>query len=366
MLEKGRISSRQFILLLVTTVVATAILILPAIVAKNARQDGWISILVVATIHGAIVAIIIAALARRFPTQTLVEYSESILGRWLGKIAGFLMIIWFIYTNAIVVREFAEFMITAFMPETPLLVINGLILILAASTVRNGLETIARVNIYYISGALTALLIVNILLTKDMAPAAILPVLEQGWKPVILGGATPSAFRGELVLGAMMMPYINQRTAGRHAPHWANLLIALLLTSDFLSVLFILGPLTAESSFPTLAIARYVSAANFLERFEVLVMLIWIAGVMVKIAIFYYAAVLGTAQLCGLRDYRPLVFPAGIILLVLAIVSFDNFTELSGFIDNLWPVYALVFETVLPLTLLLVAVILGKREGQKP
>ena len=47
MLEKGKVSSRQGILLLsFTVVVSTAVLIAPAITAKAAGRDGWICILV--------------------------------------------------------------------------------------------------------------------------------------------------------------------------------------------------------------------------------------------------------------------------------------------------------------------------------
>ena len=362
MLEKGRISSRQLILMLVTTVVATDILTVPAIVARESKQDGWISVLVLATAYGAIVAAIIAALARRFPTQTLIEYCETILGRWLGKITGLLFITWFIYIGGGIMRSFGEFMLIAFMPETPLVVLSAFVLILAAVTVRNGVEVIARVNTLTAMTSMSAFLAIIVLVAQDMNPATILPLLEQGLKPVIAGSITSSAFRGELIVGAMLLPYVNQQLGGRRAAHWANLMIALILTVDVLANFFVLGPLTALSTFPTLEIARYVSIGRFVERFEVLVMIFWVAGVMVKFAIFYYATVLGTAQLFNVREYRPLVFPIGIILLVLSLIEHENIIELISFLGKLFPVYGPVFETALPLFLLLAAVLLGKKE----
>lgn len=64
MLEKGKVSSRQGILLLTfTVVVSTAVLIVPAITAATAGRDGWISILVVATVYGLLVAMAIFTLS---------------------------------------------------------------------------------------------------------------------------------------------------------------------------------------------------------------------------------------------------------------------------------------------------------------
>ena len=46
----------------------------------------------------------------------------------------------------------------------------------------------------------------------------------------------------------------------------------------------------------------------------------WMLGGFVKVGVFYYAAVLGSAQLFGLKDYRPLVLPAGTIVVALSIL----------------------------------------------
>jgi len=54
---------------MLSVVLPTAILIVPAITVTKARQDAWLSV----------------SLSLRFPGQTLCEYAEDILDNVLGK-----------------------------------------------------------------------------------------------------------------------------------------------------------------------------------------------------------------------------------------------------------------------------------------
>ena len=121
MLEKGKVTNRQGILLLCfTLVVSTAVLFLPAITATTAGRDGWISVLTVATAYGLLVAWVIIKLGSKFPDRTLVEYAPVIFGPYLGKLIGVAYVFWFTHINSVIVREFGDFLLASFMPETPL------------------------------------------------------------------------------------------------------------------------------------------------------------------------------------------------------------------------------------------------------
>ena len=91
-------------------------------------------------------------------------------------------------------------------------------------------------------------------------------------------------------------------------------------------------------------------------------MLAWVLGGFFKIGVFYYVAVLGSAQWFGLKDYRPLVLPVGIILLALSILLWDgSIVDMLHFIAKVWvPILLIVFEVVIPLLLLIVAMVRGK------
>ena len=112
-------------------------------------------------------------------------------------------------------------------------------------------------------------------------------------------------------------------------------------------------------------VVRYISLADFLEHLESLVMAIWVAGAFLKISVMYYALVTGTAQWLKLSDFRPLVLPHGFLLVLFAIWSAPNLSELGHFLTATGPFYLTTMQTLVPLLLLLVALIRKRKDKVK-
>jgi spore germination protein KB len=186
------------------------------------------------------------------------------------------------------------------------------------------------------------------------------PVLENGIMPVIRASLDPIAWRGEIILLAMFLPYLARPGEAGRCAIWAVVVIGLILTGDALADTAVFGPEIARLTFPTFELVRQVSIARFLERIDAVMVAIWMAGMFGKIALFYYAAVLGSAQLAGLKDYRPLVLPLGAILAALSYATAENTPELVEFIVKTGPPYTYVFEYIIPTALLLVAAARGQ------
>ncbi|MDA8212624.1 MAG: endospore germination permease [Clostridia bacterium] len=364
-----KISSSQCLLLFITLVTATAVLFVPAITAQEARQDGWLSALVFSTLFALLVAVICTSLGLRFPGRTVIQYSPEILGRFLGKLAGLGYIFFFIHINSIIVREFGDFLTTVFLPDTPIDIFVATLLLLGASAVRNGLEVIARMNQFVFPLLLFSYMLIIVLVARDMDLHNLLPVLEGGIGPVLKGSFSLSAFRGEVCLILMLLPSLNNSKEATLTTVKAVIWIGILLTVDTVATLAVFGPdITSVQVFPFLNLARYISLGNFVERIESLVILIWVAGVVVKVSLIYYVAALAAAQWFNLREYRPVVLPIGMLIGVLSIIGFSNSRELVEFIAKIWPPYGFSFELILPTVLLLAAMLRkkgGTRDAQK-
>lgn len=356
MLNDEKISSTQLMFLLVTLVTATAWLFVPAITAEVAAMDGWISLLVPATVYGVAVVLACVALGLRFPGRTVIEYSGDIVGSFLGKIIGLGYIFFFLHINGVIIREFGDFVVTAFMPETPLLLFNGVMVLLAAYAVRCGMEVICRANQFVFPLAVLSLFVIIGLVAPEMRLENLLPVFDRGLKPILGGALEPSSWRGEVVVLLMFLPYLNSPREARKAGIGAVVFIGILLALDTASMMAVFGPeMSAHLTFPTLYLARYVSVGQFVERTEAIVMILWVTGIFIKVACFYQAGTLAAAQWFGLADYRPLVLPLGAVQLVWSVTLFESSRELIAFLDKSFPPYAYIFELGLPLLLLLVA-----------
>ena len=87
MIEKGRISPLQLAIFMHPTVLATASLSVPAITMKTAGHDMWAAP-IVSSLIGFLVVFVMFKLHERYPNETFIQYSESILGKYLGRVSG--------------------------------------------------------------------------------------------------------------------------------------------------------------------------------------------------------------------------------------------------------------------------------------
>lgn len=358
-LEGGRISNWQATALIITLILASSTISLPNIIYKEAGQDAWLSIIIAAA-SGIIAGFIFASLGNRFPRRTFIQYMPDIVGKTLGKIIGFIYIIFFMFINAGIIREIAEIFKTNFMQETPLSVFSIGMVLVAAYAVRSGLEVLTRVNEIMMPLVLLMLLMVMGLSYMEIDAYLLLPVLEDGFMPVLKGSIYPTLFFAETVVMLMIIPYLNKPYGVKRTIFSAILIVTLFQLALMVMAIGVFGSLVDDLNFPILQMARYISLLELFERMEPLIMLTWIGGGFVKVGIFYYCAVLAMAQWLNLREYKALVLPTGVLLVVLSIVLWENYVEFYHMGYKIVPPYFFALEIGLPLTLLVLAMLRGK------
>ena len=182
--------------------------------------------------------------------------------------------------------------------------------------------------------------------------------------PPLKGAIVPIGWFSEFFLITFLLPFLVDRKKGMKYGMMTVFFVMMTLVVANIIVLFILGPTTSNSVYPLMIVARYASLATFFEHLESIVMAIWIVGAFVKISVFYYATALGSAQWLNLSDYRPIVWPLGILIVVFSFWSLPSSMELERFLVRFFPLYSLLIQTIIPLFLLGIAVI-RKRNGKE-
>ncbi|MEW5761607.1 MAG: endospore germination permease [Bacillota bacterium] len=369
MAGKVSISAYQAMWYQVGIVLATAILFVPAIVAADARQDAWLS-LVPAYLFGSLQVYVATRLAQRFPGETVVQYAPRVAGRVPGKLIAFVYVFYFFFVGYFVQQEFAALMASGYMPLTPPVVFMLVLAGLAAYAAYGGLEVICRVNTLVLSVALAALVIVFLLVVKDIKIWRFLPVLENGPEPVVLGALPPGGWFGETAVILMLYPFIADKEKAVRAGLLAVFLLFLAMELVVVSSLGLEGPLeAARFLFPTFNVVRRIrlEALPILERQDAVFMMIWVAAMMVKLTTFFFAAVLGLAQWAGARDHRTLILPAAAVMTALAVQAWKNIPELFAFSSEVFPltiIFVNFFCTVLVLALAVARGIAGSPAGR--
>lgn len=208
---------------------------LPYLVYAEARQDAWLSILLI-TVFGVMIGDIIGRLGRRFPEQTIIEFSRTLLGPVTGFLVGLLFAATFIYINSIIVRQFGELLITNFIPETPVAVTLCAIVLTTVYIVRHGLEVLSRVNDMILPLLFIMIFIILGLVVPFIKTENLMPVLENGIVPVIRGAVPAGVFFTETFIMLMLVPYLSKPAEAR------RIITRSIVTWDLCSLLWFLPP----------------------------------------------------------------------------------------------------------------------------
>lgn len=357
MLEKGKIGSRQLTILVILYTIGDSILVIPSIVASEAEQDGWVSGIFSVAIGPLLVVFLYDALRKCYPDLTLVEYSQKILGRWLGIAISLLFISYFFITTATYLREIGDFMTSHIIPETPIQVIMFLFMSIVLMAARLGLEPLARSAEILFPFVVLFLSSLMIFLLPEIQFQNLQPVLEGGLKPVIRGSISFIVLPFmEPVAVLMILPFVSQKDRIRKSLFVGQLLAgSVLIIITMLAILVFGADLTSKQIYPSYILAKKINIANFLTRLEAILAGIWFITIFIRFSLFFYVTVLGLAQTLKLQDYRPLVFPFGMILIVFTLIMAPNIVYYNNFISDIWPFYAMTFGFLLPLLLLTIA-----------
>lgn len=362
LLEKAKISTHQLFVLIVLFEFGSAILVPLAIEAK---QDAWLAILI-GLLGGFCIFLIYHALYSYYPDIPLTEYLQKILGSFMGRILAFLYILYFLYISARVLRDLGELLITAFYPESPLFLMNALMLIVVVYTVRKGIEVLVRTGelIFILIALLGIIGFILISISGSIHISHLQPVLEEGFRPVLKTAFTTLYFPfGEIIVFTMIFPFLKNpkkaKKTGLLAIGLSGMILALIMALN----ICVLGvSLLLRTQFPLLTTIQTIELAGFLERLDVTFMLSSVFAGFFKVGVFFYASVEGTASLFKIKESTVLVYPLGLTVLLLSILIASNFSEHVYKGLQVVPLYIhLPFQVVIPAFLLLIAFIKNKK-----
>ena len=335
----------------------TALLVSLAIEAK---RDAWLAILF-GMIGGFLLFFVYYGLYQYYPDSLPTEYTQKILGKVFGRIISFFFLAHFIYMAARDLRDFGEMLVTAFYTETPLFIVNTLLILVVIYTVRKGIEVLARTGevLFLIVYLLAITGFILIIISGMVNLNNLKPVLEEGILLVIKIAFTQTVYFpfAEAIVFAMILPYVNQPKKAKAAGLFAlglsgiNLAIIMALNVSVLGV-----DLVSSSPFPLLNTNQTIQVAEFLERLDVYFMIGTIICGFFKISLYCYAAIIGIADLFNIKESSRLVYPIGIVILFLSITIASNFSEhIREGLQLVTFLVHLPFQVVIPVLLLIVA-----------
>ncbi|XEC92898.1 endospore germination permease [Paenibacillus tarimensis] len=349
---------------LISTIIGVGVLALPVFAVRGA-DSGAPLVTLLGILLASVGLWLMAMLGKRFPTKTIIQYSEEILGKWPARIGSLLIICFFAILTSLAAREFGEVVVISVLKRTPLEVTVVVMLLLAAISTRNGVTTFAYVHHLYLPIIVGPALLIVALSLKNAELINLQPFWGNDQSGMLLGVLTVAAlFQGSFII-TIVIPAMRNPQKVLKACFWGMFIAGGLY---FLSVVASVSVFGAEEIkyllWPTLELAKATSLpANILERLDAAFLAIWVTAVFTTLFSSYYLTIHSMSKLFRLRDHKMFSFFIFPFVFYFAMIP-QNILNLYEIIQIIGR-FGLLITIGYPLLLFTVAVFRGKK-GEQP
>ncbi|MEC0182393.1 spore germination protein [Paenibacillus peoriae] len=333
---------------------AAGLLTLPRVAAEaGGAPDVWMSVILAGGITF-LFGWIMVKLSQRFPDSTFYEYVQRITGKAVGKTLGMLLVIYFVGLAGFEIRSVEEITSFFLLEGTPAWAISAVFMWISLYLCMGGINVIGRVCQIIIPITTSIFVLICLLGLNVFEPNYLRPVFSEGVMPVFAAlKSTALTFTGSecmlIILCRMDKPEKATRALGIGIG-----IVTLFYTA---AVILCIGAFSVEGvvtrTWPFIDLARSFEVDYLvLERFESLLLSIWIMQIFATFSIALYCASLGMTQILNASKSKILfiLLPAVYVLSQIP----KNLNELFSFgtmIGNA----ALILFALLPLPLLLIS-----------
>ncbi|MFC4597819.1 GerAB/ArcD/ProY family transporter [Cohnella hongkongensis] len=336
--ESASVNSFQLACMLVAFSAGSAIVYIPNPISEKAKNGAWLS-MIPAFGFGLLILACILYLHGKHPGRSLIAYSRELIGGFLTSVAAVLLIAMCLFAVSAITAGIGDFFTTVMMKETPGYVFNSLSLYTAALTARSGIKVMARMFLLLITVMIVCAVAVIVLAIPDYRPEFLLPLLPHGWSPILHGTFIVAGFPfGEVFFFSMLLPFASARRKelGRKLLLGFAVSGTLLMLST-LSTLMAFGPVAGTMKYSLFRLAGEIEIAEIIQRIEAVIGIALILGSYMKASIFLFIFNRVLAEWLRLDDDRILIFPTGLVCLMLSITMFENPASFVDQVYGIWP-----------------------------
>ncbi|MBO1583413.1 spore germination protein, partial [Bacillus sp. XF8] len=289
---KDRITTSQAVVIVVNFILGTGILTLPrASVEKVKTPDVWISV-ILGGIIAMVAGVIMVKLSQQFPEKTFYQYSQEVVGKWIGRLFSLLVVCYFLATSGFQIRSMAEVISLFLLEGTPTWAIIIPFMWIGLYLIMSGINSIARMFEIIFPITVFIFLLISLMSLGIFEIDNLRPVLGLGVKPVLNGiKITALAYTGPEIM-LILLVFMEQPNK---AVKVILVGISIPLIFYVITVVMVIGALSVDGvvtrTWPTIDLMRSFEISGLIfERFESLLLVIWIMQIFATYTISYYAA----------------------------------------------------------------------------
>ncbi|MEW4430613.1 endospore germination permease [Paenibacillus pabuli] len=352
---------QAMMLIMLSVGLISHVLIIPALLSA-AKRDAWISVLLSAGPY-LVFALMLAYVSRFLQHQTLHEWLTSHLGKPLGLLFRIGNSLFFLSVIYFTLHDTTTWAKTSYLTETPILATSIALMSLCAYAAYKGIRSLA-----FTAGLVLPLVVllgfyVAIVNTQYKDYSRLLPVLEQGWRPVLHGMVYSLAGMFELLFIWYIQPHLSKRIRV-----WQYVMLAFIILG------LTLGPLVgaivefnpfeaAKMRYPAFEEWRIASFGKYIAQTDFFSIYQWLAGSFTRISLAMYIVV----EIWNIKNTsrRIITFISIAVFFILSMVyRLDDMTFEKMLVHYVFP-FNLIYLSGLAIIATTVAFISSRQQRRK-
>lgn len=364
MTAKVRVSNLQVFMAVMATVIAYGHFVYVGLSFEAAGRDSWFS-MVVGFALSAVLFYFRVKQASLHPNESLIQYTLSVFGTWVGGVVGSLYIAYFLVVGAFTLKELSSFLGLIY-PTTPYQVFVALELLLIGWVVRAGGEVVTRVIQLLLPVLVFMGILASLFSMKDKDPTKLLPVLDHSVLQLSHGALMYLAIFCELIVFSMFWQDAKELDKAPKQTWLATVVLFLMFLGPATGPIMVFGERLCQIlPYPTYSEIQYIRLTGIFERMDVVGVLLWAMGSYIRVSVFVLGATRGIAHLVGSQNENLYVLPVTIVLGGVTVSLISTSRELMHqFLFTTYPFIALAVGAGFPLLTAAVALFRRNRKTQ--
>ncbi|MEH7385827.1 endospore germination permease [Bacillus sp. JJ1521] len=304
---KGKeISLLQFILLIHGVQMGVGVLSLPRELAEKAGTDGWIAIILGCFIS-VTCSLIIIQIMKKHPNGTILDLITFYFGKWVGKLGGFLFIMYFGFFAFVTFTREVVFIQAWILPRTKLYLLILLLAIPTYMLARNNVQILGRYAVVVFFMTLWTIILYLIPL-KDAHWLHLLPIIKDGWYPIFTAVKTTIFTFIGFEIAFFLYPFLQNKQSASLGVIIANTItmFAYLIITIVSFAFFSPDEITRYNE-PTITILKVIEF-NFIERLEVVLFAFYLFVMSSTVVPLMFMSVFSTSWLFGQEEHTKPLF----------------------------------------------------------
>ncbi|WP_336862386.1 GerAB/ArcD/ProY family transporter [Peribacillus frigoritolerans] len=359
----GKILSGELAAIISCSMLGIGMLTLPrTITEKIQSSDGWIVLI----FNGIIIALFISLLVvmlKKHKVANYYTYMEEAYGKWLSKLIGMIVVLYFIGVASFEVLAMSEMVRFYLLEETPVEIVILTMILASVHLLTGKIKAIAKACVFFLPLSIVIVLLIYLFSLRVVELKNLQPVLAKGFLPVMkgMGSGTLSFFGIELFI--FLFGVVKNQNKIRNGVLIGFFIPLILYVITYLLVVATLTvPEVIAVTWPTISfIQSFEVTGIFLERMELFLLITWILQFFLTNAIYYYFAAEGMTKIFNNSYTTNLIVLVPIIFFLAKIPK--NTNEIFKMSDLLGYIFPFVLFGLPIITFAIVQVKRSRRSG---